>query len=310
MVATCARPRWGLFVPRRGVTLLEALIVICVVGVLMALAMAAVQRARGLAGRAKCAGNLRLLGMAAHNYGSVHGKLPQGCAYPFVTSPRDYSRQIGVSWQTSILPFVEQTSLWDRAWRAQQIAPSGMPFSVHRPVMERVVPVFTCPTETLPVGHNSANGGWSWGLTNYLGVAGTDRLAGDGVFHRNLTVRLTDITDGTSNTLMIGERPAGPDGLYSGWYAEWGTTVCELAQILHVGPGRWQPSQTSCAIAVGEFRPGTLGELCDVNHYWSLHNGGANFAFADGSCRFITYSSAGIMSMLATRGGGEVAELD
>lgn len=149
-------------------------------------------------------------------------------------------------------------------------------------------------------------------MTSYLGVAGTERHQEDGIFHKNLAVRISDITDGTSNTLMIGERPAGPNGIYAGWYAWWGSSVCRSAQILPVGPNDWIPREgVGCRPEPISFRPGQIGNACDLNHYWSPHSTGANFAFADGSVRFLRYDADPIMPALATRAGGEsVTNLD
>ncbi|MFO0803834.1 MAG: H-X9-DG-CTERM domain-containing protein [Gemmataceae bacterium] len=69
------------------------------------------------------------------------------------------------------------------------------------------------------------------------------------------------------------------------------------------------PAGFSCSPTSQAFRPGRLENPCDVNHFWSPHPGGANFAFADGSVRFLSYSADPIMPALATRAGGEVVEI-
>ena len=124
-------------------------------------------------------------------------------------------------------------------------------------------------------------------------------------------VRLTSITDGTSHSLLLGERTP-PGRLFVGaWYdpgipeTSWGVDsygrgICLAAQIdFDVG---------KCH---GPFRfgPGRIENPCDSNHYWSLHPGGANFAFADGSVHFLSYSAASVLPALATRAGGEVVAI-
>jgi len=91
-------------------------------------------------------------------------------------------------------------------------------------------------------------------------------------------------------------------------YAGWGAgSVCPLAQILSAAKNDWVPSTAvNCDFSAPAFRPGRINDACDVNHFWSLHAGGANFAFADGSVRFLRYSSSEVMPALATRAGGEV----
>jgi prepilin-type processing-associated H-X9-DG protein len=196
--------------------------------------------------------------------------------------------------------------LWNLAFEAQRLDPVGNA-SVHETVMAHKVGLFLCPTVTMESG--GYGNGITWGLTSYLGVAGTNVHANDGVFHRNYTVRFADITDGTSNTLMIGERPPGPQGIFSGWYAAWGDSVCLLAQILPAGSNEWLPIQAiSCEVTIGTFRPGQVDDACDINHFWSTHRGGANFAFADGSVHFLTYGNSDLMAALATRAGGEAVQ--
>ena len=109
---------------------------------------------------------------------------------------------------------------------------------------------------------------------------------------------------------MIGERPPGPKGMFGAWYAGWGDTVCPLSQILPAAGSAWLPDGAAgCLYSEVSLSRGQLGDACDLYHFWSLHSGGANFAFADGSVRFITYAQAEVMAALATRAGGEPANL-
>ena len=131
-----------------------------------------------------------------------------------------------------------------------------------------------------------------------------------GVFSQSPGIRLSEITDGASQTLMVGERPP-PDSLQAGrWYSS--------LYGLEPNPGpdeemaipspRWA-QDFECAPAASRFGPGRTDNPCDRYHFWSLHPGGANFLFADGSVRFLPYSIEPIMSALATRSGGEIIEL-
>jgi prepilin-type N-terminal cleavage/methylation domain-containing protein/prepilin-type processing-associated H-X9-DG protein len=294
---------------RPGFTLLEMLIVLAIIVLLLALTVTAVQRARAAAAQVECAHRMRQMALAVHQFHAAHQKLPEGCGYPFLQTEDDLTMQGGLSWQTAILPFIDQGPLWDEAWLAQEQDPITNTSPLHRLVCETVMVSFLCPAEFIRMGENSASG-LKWGTTSYLGVAGTDKRLDDGVFHKDFTVRFADITDGSSNTLMIGERPVGPGGRYSAWYAGWTDCVCSLNQILAAGDGVWDPDNSGCRVTTALFRPGLLGNICDVNHFWSLHSGGANFAFADGSVRFLPYSGATIIPALATRAGGEIASLD
>jgi prepilin-type processing-associated H-X9-DG protein len=122
--------------------------------------------------------------------------------------------------------------------------------------------------------------------------------------HPDLIVRFADVTDGTSNTVMIGEHPPGPQGLYGGWYANWGNCTCPVAQIRSVWEGARLVGGPECP-PLKALAPGRIEDPCSASHYWSLHPGGANFGFADGSVRFLRYEANDILPALATRAGGE-----
>jgi prepilin-type processing-associated H-X9-DG protein len=245
--------------------------------------------------------------LAVHHFEASRKKLPEGCGYPVSKSSSDILRHGSISWQTAVLPFIDENPLWERAWEAQTADPTTATSRLHDEVSGAVIPLLLCPTERLRIGYNTANNE-KWGVTSYIGVAGTNKWVFDGIFHRDFVVRLADITDGTSNTLMIGERPSGPRGWYSAWYASWGNCVCWDNQILHAGNGRWNPNHAGCLNSTGNFRSGKLDEMCDANHFWSTHPGGANFAFADGSVKLLSYSQSNVIPALATRAGAEPLE--
>src|SRR5438874_1774641 len=90
---------------RAGLTLLETIVVLAIIGLLLALGIPAVLRIRDMAARQQCASNLRQLALGVTLYADEHGQLPQGCAYPFLHDSSDLSRQPGLSWHTSILPY-------------------------------------------------------------------------------------------------------------------------------------------------------------------------------------------------------------
>jgi prepilin-type processing-associated H-X9-DG protein/prepilin-type N-terminal cleavage/methylation domain-containing protein len=308
------RPQAGTMVvvsPRNGgYTLLEVLIVLAIATLLLALTLPAVQRTRAAAARVGCKSNLRQIALAVHAYSDSYGQLPPGCGYPVLSPTRRIVPLAGISWQTSILPYIDEAPLWQVAWDSLLQNPQGNDRHFAELAGGKVVPLFVWPADGRQLATDDS--GWVWGLTSYLGVAGTSVHATDGVFHPNFNVRLTDISDGTSMTLMIGERPPGPNGVYGGWYADWGkASRCPLVQILSAGNTVfYDPEATGCTASKYAYHPGQLNNLCDVNHYWSLHTGGANFAFADGSVRFLPYTKAAIMPALATRADGEVVDLD
>lgn len=125
-------------------------------------------------------------------------------------------------------------------------------------------------------------------------------------------MRFTDITDGTSNTLLVGERPPSKDLWYGWWYAGFGAGGNGTADMVlgvreNIPPG--DAFIPDCGGLPARFAPGRIDNMCDAFHYWSLHSGGANFLFADGSVRFLAYSADAVLPALATRAGGEVVEV-
>jgi prepilin-type processing-associated H-X9-DG protein len=287
---------------RAGFTIVEMVVVLGIVALATALLLAAVQKARDAAARASCASRLRQLTIGTHTYAGSFQLLPQGCAYPHASTSREVDNHSGISWQTALLPYLEQRRLWQQAVEAHRADPTGET-PPHGRVVETVVRQFLCPSEGRTKG---TDGKHQWALTSYLGVAGTAAKRDDGIFHRNFRVRLADITDGTSSTLMIGERPPGPNGAYSSWYAGWGDTTCSVSQLLPAGRFAIHLAHKGdCPRPRPSLYLGQLDDECATGHFWSLHAGGTHFAFADGSVRFIRYSATELLPALATRAGGE-----
>ncbi len=148
-------------------------------------------------------------------------------------------------------------------------------------------------------------------FTSYLGVAGQDAYrTRDGILFQNSTTSLLAVTDGTSNTLLLGERPPSADFQFGWWYAGSGQRATGSADIvLGVREPNLLPivAGSTCGPGRYPFSPALgLSDPCGMFHFWSPHSGGANFAFADGSVRFLTYEANSIMPALASRAGGEV----
>jgi prepilin-type processing-associated H-X9-DG protein len=172
--------------------------------------------------------------------------------------------------------------------------------------MGTVIPQFLCPADSrvfeapILMGHPAA-------FTSYLGVCGTNFRALDGILFPDSRIRIPDVLDGLSNTIIVGERPPSPDLLLGWWYAGAGQNSFGSADmILGVREIRavYLPLLL-CPRGPYSFSAGSLYNHCDALHFWSLHSGGANFLFADGSVHFLAYSADSLMPALASRAGSE-----
>lgn len=291
---------------RKGFTLLELLVVIAIIGVLMALLLPAVQKVRAAADWLQCANNLKQIGLALHNYHGSFSRFPPG-----VTSQRPKEPYPRMSWLTRLLPYIEQDNLWRytlAAYDLQPLWPYGNPPHLG---FGMPIPIYSCPADPRTLDPQSTHQGLMPALTGYVGVLGIAYNQPDGVLFLDSKTRLTDIRDGTSNTIMVGERPPSADFWYGWWYAGYGQAGSGSGDMLLGARERnfGGPYVSTCPPGPYHFTPGEIDEQCDLFHYWSLHPRGANFLFADGSVHFLTYDADNILPALATRNGGEAVSL-
>jgi prepilin-type processing-associated H-X9-DG protein/prepilin-type N-terminal cleavage/methylation domain-containing protein len=286
----------------RSFTLVELLVVVAIVGLLIGLAMSAVQKARDVANRAKCANNLRQVGLALHEYHGAYSAFPAGVR---LRDANDSYRHL--SWLARVLPYVEQDSLWYQTVKAFQ---QDRVF-VHNPPhvgLDTVIALYICPADGRIFSAQTTKG-YHVAFTSYLGCMGTNLWAADGMLYQDSHVRLADVLDGTSQTILAGERPPSTDLFYGWWYGGIGqlnTGSCDMV----LGVREWNDMHMpGCTEGPYHFQDGRLDDQCSQFHYWSLHSGGGNFLFVDGAVRFMVYTADSILPALATRNGGEPVEL-
>ncbi|MDY3552714.1 DUF1559 domain-containing protein [Gemmata sp. JC717] len=289
--------------PRPGFSLVELLVALAVIAVLIGLLLPAVQKARGAAARAKCQNNLKQIGSALHQYHDTERRFPTGLSGATGGSNRPY-----LGWLARTLPWLEQGPLWEQVERAFATDPDPAKFYGHLPHAQlSATPVrhFACPSDPRAPGPAVAPGAIAVAFTSYLGVEGTDQYKNDGLLYLDSRTTIADVSDGASNTLLAGERPPPPDNRLGWWYRGWGQNKDGSAEML-LGVRERNTSEAYCPPGPYRFASGNFDLPCDAFHFWSTHAGGANFAFCDGSVRFLSHAADGILPALATRSGGEV----
>ncbi|MFO0809057.1 MAG: DUF1559 domain-containing protein [Gemmataceae bacterium] len=291
-----------------GFTLVELLVAIAIIAVLIGLLLPAVQKVRAAAARASCTNNLKQVGLALHDYHDTAKSFPPGYVSNFDGAGNDTGP--GWGWASFILPQMEQQSLYGTVQFAQPIeAPANATARV------TFVKAFVCPSDNLPQSWGAVRRGPSGTPTaticdvagaNYVGMFGSTEpgVDGDGIFFRNSKVSVEDITDGTSATIMAGERS------FALCTATWVGAV--------TGAGQFPPPGSPAPPVVDNASNMVLGHAGDGNgpgvptsegnQFYSLHGQGVNFLFADGHVQFLSSSvDEKVFKALSTRAGGETA---
>jgi prepilin-type N-terminal cleavage/methylation domain-containing protein/prepilin-type processing-associated H-X9-DG protein len=306
--------------PRRAFTLIELLVVITIIAVLIGLLLPAVQAARAAARRAQCTNNLKQIGLAMHNYHTAQDTFPPG--YLSNTLNNQASGQEtgpGWGWGTLLLNNLEQAPLYGSVNFSLSVADPGS-----RTVRGSSLSVFLCPSNTGGSGGPLTLKDGSGNVVvndlapgQYVAVAGQLEpeeypAQNNGVFYRASRIGVRDIIDGTSATLMVGERSQNvADATWVG--------MVPLAQACTNPRWPYQDCETSNVLILGHTGPSPDEQWVDVpnnpksgaDDFHSLHPGGCNFLFCDGSVRFLKETiNPQVFSYLATRAGGEVVSAD
>ncbi len=288
---------------RTGYTLIELIVVIAIVGILMGLLLPAVQNVRAAAARIRCGNQMRQLALAAHQFHDTFETLP-----PAFNGRGNTSR---LNWHVKLLPFVEQDAAWQATLADFQREPN--PYSQTKPHVnfDKLFAAYECPadarTSTAWTVH-TFNGHRRVSVSSYLGNSGAANGDRQGVIYRNSRVGLVHVSDGTSNTLLMAERPPSYNLLYGWWYAGAGQDGRgSLDSVLAARERNLSvyPSYQSCGPGPFPMKSHRVDDPCSAFQYWSLHANGLNLAFCDGSVRFSSYSIDSVLPELATRHGGE-----
>ncbi|MBA4029630.1 MAG: prepilin-type cleavage/methylation domain-containing protein [Planctomyces sp.] len=287
----------------RGFTLIELLVVIAIIAILIALLLPAVQQAREAARRTQCRNNLKQIGLALHNYHDSFLVFPPG----FIDSNPNYAagtqtfqeNSNGLAWSAMVLPYIDQAPLYNQIGsdtgftRHWQLNTTGT--TAPTSAASVGLAAYSCPSDTMPL-INTKRG--NFGKTNYIANSGNSAaIDRRGMFYVNSSIRMRDITDGTSNTAMVVERSGTQDGT--------GRTTCATANCnwnagLWIGARHqgdavgWHPGVNSNDV---ESFGGTNATymINRSNQTWgadwgtsSTHTGGVHLVKADGSVIFLS----------------------
>ncbi len=293
--------------PKRGFTLIELLVVIAIIAVLIALLLPAVQQAREAARRSSCQNNLKQIGLALHNYHDIHKLFPPGWIGVDAATRLPYVEgDSGFGWAAMILPQIDQAPLYNQL---NMQVPMSDP--VNLAIVSRTfLSSYRCPSDVggdsfnLEEEGNPGNILAQLPVANYVANFGTQeihdcesvplgqRCQSNGMFFHLSAMGMRDLTDGPSNTLLVGERrsvsPAGAN-----WHSTWAGVVPggEEAFVRVLGSTDHTPNHPSS----------------HFDDFGSFHTGGAHFLLGDGRVKFVSENiDLGVYQGLSTRSGREV----
>jgi prepilin-type N-terminal cleavage/methylation domain-containing protein/prepilin-type processing-associated H-X9-DG protein len=309
---------------RRGFTLVELLVVIAIIGVLVALLLPAVQSAREAARRMRCQNNLKQIGLASHNFHDVLGEMPRGM-----------SPVTGMSWHVHILPYIEQSAIFNSMDTttancnhnsAKRNDPHGL----------TIIPAYQCTSCPLkrqpmnPPNHTNgpsdlipANTGTPAAIPHYYGVNGPRGTVGasggsayptgttthegvpaatSGIFQAFEVIRMARITDGTSNTMMVAEM----SWIAPVWGTRYRTWVRGADEVTGAGRPSYYVSGRNVTNPINSIFKANLISPYNDMPFGSMHPGGMNACFGDGSVRFVQQNlSMSTYRAIASRDIGE-----
>tara|TARA_R110002095_G_scaffold172509_2_gene149870 strand:+ start:1700 stop:2746 length:1047 start_codon:yes stop_codon:yes gene_type:complete len=302
---------------RRGFTLIELLVVIAIIAILIALLLPAVQQAREAARRSQCKNNMKQIGLAMHNYHDAHNTFPPG----YITKkpcntltawPSCNQGELGIyGWGTFVLPFIDQAPLYNLLNAGSVTLDQNLANATVRQALQSPMTVFLCPSDPGPNlndfvsasdyydfnGTTDGTTAYPLARSDYVMMANawesTTPVAypleygpAHGIGYADSSVRFRDITDGTSNTILVGERAY----VYKGSNKVGGANVIGFSGSNNLQNSSYAKKGNGMAVLGLTYNGinAVVGGEHDVRGFSSNHVGGAHFLFCDGSVHFLS----------------------
>jgi len=315
-----------------GFTLIELLVVIAIIAILIGLLLPAVQKVREAAARAKCSNNMKQIAIALHAYHDANNVFPMGQYNDFYANDAPWIRGC---WVQPTLPYLEQANLY-QIYDASRKVQSTPDWALLCPNKDTLVPSLVCPsdpsspktttidTNTVTFPNGTTQASTQQGLHTNMVVCGGSGLVirpgqtTNGMFAVKSKTKMTDISDGTSNTFMVSEILVVPDNSSNGgndlrgrycnswygnsWFIAFNPPHSSVADRVGYQGVNFLPSAPSTNVGTGTAASNAVGLAAR-----SGHTGGVNVALADGSVRFVSNNiTLTTYQAMGTRAGGEV----
>jgi len=287
-----------------GFTLVELLVVIAIIGVMVGLLLPAVQAAREAARRMSCTNNMKQIGLALHNYHGAFNCLPAGSTGVLNAAGTNFNGH-GWTWQAAVLPYIEQSSLYDAIQGPDGMGNERGDQNSGKPLVlrETDISVFWCPSQTDvrqgPQKNNYQPSNYNGNMGTRIGNGNDDCIGigiatpqdmmtkpwgcmnGNGVFHVNSRIRFADVKDGLSSTIFVSEVPDTGGAAMGGFSAG-----CDRRAVFSNGADANPPTEMTEYMIAAEGNDPINGGAEEAAGSW--HPGGAHFVMGDGSVRFMS----------------------